>query len=372
MKKSDEMIIGLRLFYMCECVWACIYNWFYLYNAMPLPLLHRMMIILVGCLLLSGSWAEDHGEISLGQQYIKDIHHSLRGNDPVHTFSAISDGIEHQLNTRKSLNKVDRDGNTKELASTIRYVDLYLYTTYDVLYSSLFIGLLLLYHESNIVVYLTSHRILFWFIRCIFIFRSLIGEVTSVDQEFLLQIDSDNDISEALQSTLDDFSPEELDDVTDEQLVAMFRFTNGFKGHEEHLEGLKDIIRTLDNVIPVLPVDHRRRLQEEDAHEWLGDFDFAGRGFNFPNFNFVNTHKLDDMMRKARESARQRFTGFRNSRHHGGDGEGRLLRVQERNYNRRRALAHSDVNPVCFPPCDITNHTCQCQRLFNCIGDMSR
>ena len=98
---------------------------------LPLPLLHRMMIILVGCLLLSGSWAEDHGEISLGEQYIKDIHRSLRGNDPLHTFSAISDGIEHQLNTMKSLNKVDRDGNTKELAKTIRYVvvvcNLYLY-----------------------------------------------------------------------------------------------------------------------------------------------------------------------------------------------------------------------------------------------------
>ena len=123
---------------------------------------------------------------------------------------------------------------------------------------------LLLYHE---LCGSTSHILFIRLYSYFFIheYRSLVGEVKNVDQDFLLHIDSDNDISEALQSKpLDDFSLEELADVTDDQLVAMFRLTNRFKGHEEyieHLEGLKDIIRTLDNVIPILPVDQHRRLQ---------------------------------------------------------------------------------------------------------------
>lgn len=243
--------------------------------------------------------------------------------------------------------------------------------------------------------YLTSHLLHILIHSIVFITcRSLVSEVKNVDQDFILLVDSDNDVSEALQSKpLDDFSVEELDDVTDEQLVAMFRFTNAFKGYGvyiEHLEGLKDIIRTLDNAIHVLPDDQHRRLQEDeqpstqpsfepssepsssprdaDANERFREYDFEWD--TFPNFGFGNN--LEDMMRKARESARQRFVGFHNTRHGSDDEEGHRQRVKERNHNRRKSLAQAEINPVCFPPCDVTNQTCQCQRLFNCIGDMSR
>lgn len=69
-------------------------------------------------------------------------------------------------------------------------------------------------------------------------------------------------------------------------------------------------------------------------------------------------------MKKARDTARQRQYSRRGQPRHQGD-QGRRLRVNERHLQRTKSL------PQCKPTCDVTNTTCNCEKLFECVNDMS-
>jgi len=180
--------------------------------------------------------------------------------------------------------------------------------------------------------------------------------------------------------SLDNF---EMDMATDEQLVEMFTHVLGFQDLDQmigHTEGMKELSRTLTDIYSDVPLSPRHRRQlKNDPYEFVnydggGPFEFggegmfqSGQGHFHPSFNFGNNVKVRDIMKKARDAARQRHvTGSRQRGNRNSQEKNRRLQVvDERHQNRTNAL------PQCFPQCDVTNNTCNCELLFECVDKMS-
>ena len=273
-------------------------------------------------------------DISSISHHVKTISRSLRGNDHVATLAAADQGIDNQLEIVQSLMKLQKEGNIKDKASTIR---------------SLMGGL-----------------------------KDFGNGMKDGDEEFM-----NPELSKMMETipSLDNF---EMDMATDEQLVEMFTHVLGFQDLDqmiEHSEGMKELSRTLTDFYSDVPLSSRHRRQlKDDPYEFIHDesspFEFggegkfqSGQGHFHPSFNFGNNIKLRDITKKARDAARQRHRDVSHSRQRGNrnskDENRRLQLVNERHENRTSAL------PQCFPTCDVTNNTCNCELLFECVDKMS-
>ena len=273
-------------------------------------------------------------DISSISHHVKTISRSLRGNDHIATLAAVDQGIDNQLEIFQSLMKLQKEGNMKDKASTIR---------------SLMGGL-----------------------------KDFSNGMNDGDKELMSP-----ELSKMMDTipSLDDF---EMDMATDKQLVEMFTHVLGFQDLDrmiEHTEGMKELSRTLTDIYQDVPLSPRHLRQlKDDPYEFVNyegsPFEFGGKGkfqsgqgHFHPSFkNFGNNVKFRDIMKKARDDARQRRVTHsyrQRGNRHSQEKNRRLQVVGERHQNRTNAL------PQCFPTCDVANNTCNCELLFECTGRMS-
>ena len=207
-------------------------------------------------------------DISSISHHVKMISRSLRGNDHIATLAAADQGIDNQLEIVQSLMKLQKEGNIKDKASTIR---------------SLMGGL-----------------------------KDFGNGMKDGDKELM-----NPELSKMMETipSLDNF---EMDMTTDEQLVEMFTHILGLQDLDqmiEHSEGMKELSRTLTDFYSDVPLSSRHRRQlKDDPYEFINDgsspFEFgkegkfqSGQGHFHPSFNFGNNIKLRDITKKARDSS---------------------------------------------------------------------
>ena len=271
---------------------------------------------------------ETDNSIGSVSQHMKKISRSLRGKDPTTMLAAADEGIDSHIEILQSLIKLQKEGSTKDKASTI---------------------------------------------------RSLIGGIKEFNKD-MKDIKEGNELTmnpelSKMMETIPDLPLDtfEMDMVEDEQLVEMFTQVLGFQDPDqmiEQAEGMKDLARTVTNILSVTP--GRRRQLKDDPFEFDydpfefgtgGEFERPGQHFQ-PRFNFGNNVKFRDLMKKARDTARQRQYSRRGQPHNQGD-KGRRLRVNERHLQRTNSLSQ------CKPTCDISDGECNCENLFDCVKNMS-
>jgi len=265
------------------------------------------------------------GISSIGQ-HMKKITRSLRGKDPTTILAAADEGIDNHIEILQSFIKLQKEGSTKDKASTI---------------------------------------------------RSFIGGFEDFNKD-MKDMKEGNELTmnpelSKMMEAIPDLPLDTFDMVADEQLVEMFTNILRFQDLDEiieHAEGMKDLSRTVTDILSTTP-GHRRYLKEDDPSGFDYDpFEFGtgekfkrpGQGHHFqPRFS---NSKLRDVMKKARDTARQRQYGRRGHLHNQGD-HGRRLRVNERHLQRVDSL------PQCRPLCDVTDSECNCDNLFDCVKNMS-
>ena len=270
--------------------------------------------------------------ISSISQHVKKISRSLRGKDPTAILAAVDEGIDNHIEIMQSLIKLQKEGSTKDKASTIRS----------------FIGG----------------------------FKDLSKDMRDMkDMKEGNELTMNPELSKMMEA-IPDLPLDTFDMVADEQLVEMFTNILRFQDLDqiiEHADGMKDFSRTVTDILSTTP-GHRRYLKEDDPFGFDYDpFEFGtgeefkrpGQGHHFqPRFNFGSNSKFRDLMKKARDTARQRQFSQRGQPRNQGD-QGRRLQVDERNQNRTASL------PQCRPLCDVTDSECNCDNLFDCVENMS-